>query len=588
MSSIQPIQSHFSAATRRPQFGAASPTVVLSPWANRVDRVFSKITATRGIELLFIDLVAWNFLRTAMDLFRPFFFKNPDTHKRELNIPAARERVLMESLGALPDAVGIVAMLAGLAFDWGGRGFSRSFASVETLDFFQNLAKEAKVTSEETFIESVAKQLDTTNWQKVAEWLKQGVRDPKQHADEAAIRIAKHLKQEHFDVKLLDNYFALPQLMKDISKLFETVGRKAYQGVWHEQAIQVIKRSVQSNWFRIPAGTAIGLALNIAAPHFIHRFTAKHDNISDFPGEMGLRKMKTEAQADQKPKTFLQKMFPYASQSFKKGNILPLLVSLIPLPLILGLVNPEKIPTAGWKAARNKLGPGYLKRLGSILQYSNHFPYSGAGQMAILYSVVLGGRMMTARNAVEFRERVIDGFLAWITWILATPLLNKKIAQHWDRTAGTQLTKNVGGEVLLKTRGEIEQLIKSPGKTLNKFVWIKPISIVSTILLLGVVEPYLSIRLTEWQSRFLQKKKPSTTPEPLQAKMAPVTVSPKPLAIAPMAMPPLAPLPAAAPMRAYFSPVVAPPVAMYPSQLLPPSPFILTPLQQAAQNIQQK
>jgi hypothetical protein len=94
--------------------------------------------------------------------------------------------------------------------------------------------------------------------------------------------------------------------------------------------------------------------------------------------------------------------------------------------------------------------------------------------------------------------------LGWSFWMLANPLLMKKFSQWSDKAAKTSLMKKVGGELEIKSREEIERLIRNPAlrkRTLSNYVKISFLSLMGTILLLGIVEPYLSIKITEWQTR---------------------------------------------------------------------------------------
>ena len=513
----------------QPHFGQLQANAMSMPkWIKTVDPAFKWIQETRGRELLVIDVLGFTLLRVLVDLGREFIFKKTDDGERELNWSSARERLMMETLGTVPDfAVGLTGFGIGAFIDnalrkgKGPKAFSNKFTTIESLEAFQSILNKPDVHSTQGFIRELAKKVELPSHASTVEsLLKSGVRSVIKQPDQAeelaenmAIALAKKTGQKAFDIKLSGQQIGFDNLILEASHFVGAMEQQVSKAPWRSQAKQLLSKTMKSNWMRIPIGAMIGLGINLTAPYLIQVATRKLDGIDDYPGVKGLRELKMEeapAQGkDTKSKEEKSHFAPYVTENLKKGNLLPLLAALVPLPLALGMVDTEKLVTNPLKAF-NKWGPGYLKRFAKFMQFSKGFPYVGGQQIAILYAIVLGARVGLSRNEIEFRERAIDGLLGWTTWILATPLIKKSIGSLMDSRFGTSMMKEVNGSRVLKSRAEITHLLADKpalkAKTLKRFLPIEWGSIIATIGLLGLVEPMLSVKWTEWQQRRMNAK----------------------------------------------------------------------------------
>jgi hypothetical protein len=563
-------QSHEIPLAHSPRFGQTSAGIsALPPWMQKVDPAFDWIQATRGRELLVIDIAGFTLLRTLVDLSREFIFKKTQDGKRELNWASARERLMMELLGTSPDfAVGLTGFGIGALVDRalqkgkGPKAFSNKFTTVESLETFKNILDKPQIESSHDFIHALAKLVETpAKGHLVESLLHQGVRsaidDPQKAeavAEDLAEQLAKHLGQKTFDVKLHGEHIGFNKLILEASHLVEALEKQATKARWRIEAQQLLRQTMKSNWIRIPIGAVVGLAINLTAPHLIHMLTRKLDGINDYPGVKGLRDLEMEdhntatAKPDGTPGNKRHGFAPYVTQNLKKGKIGPLLAALVPLPLALGMVDTERLISSP-RAAINLPGKGFFNRFAKFMQYSGRFPYVGGQQIAILYGIVLGARVGLSRNAIEWRERCVDGLLGWTTWILATPFIKKAIGGFFDDHMGTQMTKYVNGSRVLKSRAEITRLLahdpKLLSKTLKGFLPLEWGSIIATIGLLGLVEPLLSVKWTEWQQHRLENKEkntvkapPTIAPNTNVAFPAVGTLPPAPHVVAPMTVPP--------------------------------------------------
>src|SRR5262249_17908863 len=140
--------------------------------------------------------------------------------------------------------------------------------------------------------------------------------------------------QGHFDVKLGTETFNLEKnFLADMHHLLQAPLKT---GNWAQEALELVKKTNRFNALQIPICIAVGIAFNLVSPHLVHLITKKFFGFHDYPGEDGLRKLNKQDTAASKG------MFPYLTQCLKHGNVLPLLVSLVPLPLIFGLFNTDK------------------------------------------------------------------------------------------------------------------------------------------------------------------------------------------------------------------------------------------------------
>lgn len=499
-----------------PRFGNISSTSLkqLSPLTQTAYKLFGPIWRNRGIELLVSDLIGFAALRTTMDLCREYMFKNTIHEKKQFNWPAARERLMMEIMGIMPDSLGLFAFAYGALSEKksllkGKQAFSNQFTDADTLSSFNKLLVNKTVKTPTEFIKQLAEHLSPEHAKQIEPYLQQAILKgglKGSDIEKYSTKIAQILKQNHFEKSILGNTFSIETLLQDAAQFVKSSSAFGNRSAnWSQKAGKLLANTVKINRSRIMGALALGIIFNFSAPYLIQKLTRKIEGINDYPGEQGLRELKTVDKKNDVKRGFL----PYLRESLSNGNILPLAISLTPLPIIMGMIDTEKLASSGLKASWNGFKPGLNKFL-SMMQFCKSFPYAGPQQMAMLYALVVFSRVAAARNGVEFRERVVDAFLGWSSWILMTPIL-KRIASKWfDKNHGTQLMKNVGGQLERKSEAEILNLIKNPKilqKTLSRYTWINVGAILGTITILGFIEPYLSIKITEWQSRWMSNRR---------------------------------------------------------------------------------
>jgi len=486
---------------QQPRFGNAA--LGLSSADHLAYKIFGPIWRNRGIELLAIDMVAWAGLRTVMDLYREHFFKKTIDNKRHFNWSAARERMMLEFMGAAPDSLGLLAAAYGIAAESKKNAFSAKFVDMTTLDYFKSVVKAHPNGTSAQFVQQLAKDIAPGHLPKVVPLVEQALLKSAP-TEKTATSIAKLLGQTHYDVEIKGATYALDTLLADAKAFVSHLPNK--NGSFLKQAGKLLQKTASINAARIPLAIGIGILFNFSAPYIIQAVTRKVDKISDYPGVHGLKVL--EKVDEKHPKH--RGLVPYLKESLKRGNILPILISLTPLPIILGMIDTEKLSLGCFKASWNSpFKAGFGHRFLKTMQFSRTFPFAGAQQMAMLYALVVFSRVASARNSIEFRERTVDAFLGWSTWILFTPWAKHHISQWLDKTQGTQLMKTVAGETTRRTESEILTLIKDKAlraKTLSRYTWLNVGSILGTVALLGIAEPYFSIKLTEWQSRWIGRR----------------------------------------------------------------------------------
>ena len=172
-------------------------------------------------------------------------------------------------------------------------------------------------------------------------------------------------------------------------------------------------------------------------------------------------------------------------------------MGLAPLGLAVGLFDTV---TRRWN---NPFRPGFAKKLRDLYDFGKGFPFTTQQQMASLFAALISARLLISRSDNEYRERLVDSGLGWAFWILGTPIIKRLAARWLDRAHGTHLIKSVDGRLELRTRAEIDRLLRHSvssaayRNTLQKHIWLGAVSNLVTLVLLGVVEPLIAIQWTK-------------------------------------------------------------------------------------------
>lgn len=518
---------------------------------------FKRITHDRTTEMLLEDFVGFGVLRTYMDWRRGKTYGNDQN-----NLPAASERMARETLSILTDNVlaGGVAYGIGSWLDRDKQGFSNQFIDFDTLELFQDVAKTVQAqalanaeAAKEEFLKELQKRFEgaKTLGPDARKACQEFINDaweagkneiPKQSMGQGfqnwwnakkdnpaltnATRLVKALdpNQGTYSWNLVTKDgksipVKLDNLSDDITR-FARHMKEATQGStkgWAETATETIKHTLKTKSQRIPLAITAAMAATFAVPFVISELTRKWWGIDYYPGEIGLRKQPSPGQQKTEPKkSFWERHFPYMAQTLKDGNPAPFLVSLTPLFFAAGFFNTVN---------RSFLSPGkgFIKNWLKNFDFQKAKPFTAQQQMASVFALLITSRLWNSRSDNEFRERMVDSFLGWGLWILGTPLIKKAIASLSDRPADGTVLLNEQGE--LRSQAEIKNLLQVGmhvngkeltqemlDKTYHRNVWLGIGSTIATMIMLGVVEPWIGIRWTQHN----EKKKQAA--EATQAK----------------------------------------------------------------------
>lgn len=484
-----------------------------------VNSIMTPLQQNRFQQMCIEDIFGFALPRTGYDLSRQYIFKNTMNNQREMNYTAGRERLMMEIMGfAQFWPMAFAPLLAKLdTKKLMGQSF-QNLPSISTLDYFKTLQQAGVFTASTqnrvaTFAQTLAKDIAVNHQpalglvqsitSELLKYLSQGKNIKTGiDANTAAINIAKLVGQDHLDIAVKNQTHNLKSLLEESKHL---LGALSTKGSFSNTLARFSKGVMRHKAWTIPLALGVGLAYDFFSPMTIQSITRNVDRIDDYAGVKGLRTLKQVSKNPYSSEFNDTKRFAYVQDSLKKGNIFPLLISLLPLPMALGFFETQKIALQGFKAAfQNPFSKGFGQRFLKLFEFSKVFPYATSQQISSVYAMLILSRIATARNKVEFRERSIDAILGWSIWMLATPKLQQVFARMSDKTGKTQLLKTVNGLQTMKSTVEIEKLITNPvvrKASRQMYSLIGFASMMGTIILLGLIEPYVSIKLTEWQTR---------------------------------------------------------------------------------------
>jgi len=469
-----------------------------------IDGFLTRMEANPNARTIFQDVIGLGMCRTGLDLSREFLYKKTDTGERHLNFPAARERIFRE-VGCIFIANfmgGFVAYAAGKILNTlGYKNQVSHFTGNETLQYFNALAKTSP--TRETFIAQLAHSISPEHQTFISNQLKQ------KDIEKAAVAIVRRLdpKKTTFDVAARVNgqtsHFALDTLLKDLAQ-YKTCTALG----------SMTRNTLNLNKLIIPAIAALTMGLTVIVPLWNISFTKRYDGVKSYPGLMGLRPLEKVEEKD-KLDPWYQKLFPYLTKTLGEGKVMPLMVTLIPMPFALGIIHNFNLSRGlwhapgYWKGCINLPGKGFWKRTLSMFQFNEKMrPYTTLQQISALCALVSTARFALVRDKIEFRERLLDSFYTtWFMWIVGTPQLQKLAARAWDKKFGTQLLKMSPWGQTFRSPSEIKLLLPAAiskqtqkiSKSMNRIAdW-------STIGIIGLFEPILSIKWSEYQVRHEKK-----------------------------------------------------------------------------------
>ncbi|HEY9745230.1 MAG TPA: hypothetical protein V6C99_03320 [Oculatellaceae cyanobacterium] len=520
--------------------------------AKQVDRFLSWVSANRTREILVEDFGGFGFCRTIVDSLRGLVFGTGS-----LNIPAASERLAREGFSIFTDNIlaGVSAAGFGKVADKRLGAYSNKWTDFPTLELFRNTVRNAipatttsQQAQEKAFLEGLAQQLTAAQPEKrqaCLNILQNCWNNPSADQTELASRFARLLNLKSFDLRVNNETFKLDQLLDDLKLFKEQMTHLPIQNGWRETAQKTLSNTLKvKNWKLGFVG--LGMAASFTVPYLINRATKRFFGIDYYTGEIGLKDNQSRTGLPTTPESSMgasqaplfaqsgvfnrfmattntegkqEKKRSYVKEAWHNGNKLPMLLALLPLPIAAGMFD-----TVHWRGLKP-----FSKAWRNALDFSKHAPFTTQQQMAVTFALLITSRLMASRSDNEFRERLVDSALGWVLWILGTPTLKRMIAGHLDKRAGQQiLLKDVPiapGKTrkMLKTSAEIDKLTEyldnvTPemlAKAKKQFKWLSHGSLLTSFVLLGIVEPLIAMQWTRYNERKKAQQNATSQATPL-------------------------------------------------------------------------
>jgi hypothetical protein len=155
------------------------------------------------------------------------------------------------------------------------------------------------------------------------------------------------------------------------------------------------------------------------------------------------------------------------------------------------------------------------KNFRRLFDFCKEMPFTSPQQIAAGFALLITSRLLSARTDNEFRERVVDSFAGWAIWIFGTPLIKEAIARSTDKNLLKTLEeKSKNGNWVKRTaireRVELERLLPATNTAVKNAVKNRVLlnagSTVVTMLLLGIIEPWIGIKWTQYNEKHKQSE----------------------------------------------------------------------------------
>jgi hypothetical protein len=312
----------------------------------------------------------------------------------------------------------------------------------------------------------------------------------------------------------------IPQLLNDLRDLYQAPRlRKAdpFRPEWGKQLyttiIQTQKKTPHQLWGLLVAGS-----VTLSIPFLIRLATRNYYNEDAFPGSKELTKAlldnkpsyfnsasesnsNSPVAAPHKPKKF--EFFPYLTETKKQNNLLPTLGTLAFYSAIL-LMAKRRFSSQGLSMLNPK---HWLK----VYEFDRNSPISTLAQMELTYGLLCGTRLASSRDDSEYRETgVRDCLLGWptLTYGFAalhhflSKIANKRLEKEFGHP--TLLVNDLGvlrsaasiGKHYFDNLGLGERTDEAMKKTHRAYVWVTMASAAINWTLLAILEPQISIWVT--------------------------------------------------------------------------------------------
>ncbi|HEY9686753.1 MAG TPA: hypothetical protein V6C52_07245 [Coleofasciculaceae cyanobacterium] len=474
-------------------------------------------------------------MRSAINLFRGLIYGTGG-----LNVLAALDRLGSEVGSIFTDNIlaGLAAMGVGKTLDARMGGYSNGWSDFQTIGLFQEVARHSP--DEQAFLKGLAerlseqdqpqaKQICLATLKKVWEKTDLSPDAKREMYTKLAAQMAKDLGLTSFDQKIGEHIFPLDNLFSDVGLFRDQMTKLTREQAgtsWHQLAEHTLGQTRKIKNIKLLPSILLGMLATYSLPPIIAWAGKRFFGVDYYPGDMGLKGRGPDSQAkavaappvpvlfthnqvfrsfhENRPRGSAPEKNRYVKEQFRKGNIWPSLLALVPLPFAVGLFDTVRLK---W---RNPFKfKSFLKQLQQDYDFSKAKPFTTQPQIASMFALLITSRLLTARSDNEFRDRLLDSGLGWIAWILATPFFQRSIAGVLDRTGQTMLLKEVEGRKVLRTRAEIEHLLPSlkgashkvAENTLRRYIQINAGSTMLTMILLGIAAPLLGILWSRHNSR---------------------------------------------------------------------------------------
>lgn len=535
-------------------------------WSDPILNAYSWLGETRTKEMIGEDLIGNGGLHTVIDTARgPLFGLG------HLNWAMGAERIRREISSVLTDNVAVGVMAYGLGWLAATPVMSLANANTrfESIHLLQHGVLQPQTHSLDEALAHVARTLSPQKpdaltgiltkqalAQVVAPDTKPGKPSfHKEAVQSLAEQVAKALGKSDFSHNLLQPIPGLPGQTEPVTHHFPTLIEDLAILTHHlnehpfGKAPDLLQRAL--HWKTARVGLMVpGFLFSMSMPHLNKWLTNWLNGIDYYPGEAGLATahnplnsrgyngtgQQVNGIAPLKLPSRLERMFPYLTTQAQQGNYWPVAAMAAPLLLASGLFHTgsRRLVLPVWhtgQAFQTRLAEGvplrqWFRRWLASMDYERKFPFTTQQQMAQLFGGLISQRVGSSRSGNELRERMMDGLMGWGLWILGSPTLKPRLARHWFNGEHYELLQPIvqnGRSVgwRLRSAGEVKAFAGpalaekglSVDEALKRLEQVNASAFGLNVLLLGILEPLLSIGLTGWRGRRAQ-------PPPEQAETA--------------------------------------------------------------------
>lgn len=482
----QTVQNNFALKANTPKFGSAA--VGGDAFRFIVQNLYGRGEAVRyAVE----QTLGYTVPRTVQQLNRTKEITGENNHM------AAKEMLVRDLAADVMDtfAPGLIAThLIGRGIDVLQPSFVKANFDEETIQFFKSLAKlrTGEHASRTQFFQRIEQRLKNAAESHLGENCQKTVLNLEKQFN-AALKnkklwealpatLAQKLKLPDFDLVMQHNTHTpgntksvsttIPKLLDDLKYLVEGVRVNPTSSGWGHRLEQMMTNTWKAKPWQM-GGNIAALAGSISIPFIVRAITKMQYGKDAFPGSYEIQKhfqkqqqLQLAARQNANNPSFSQlnppefeslemsghnkkwRWFPYLTDSYKKGNALPTLLSAG----FIGVLGAAVF-------RRFKVNQGSITKFRDwvkVYQFDRGWPWTSVTQMELTYGLLCGMRLAASRNDSEFRETAIrDCLLGWPTLTYFYDWFRPWLAKNYFTPA---LTKKFGNPYLLmKHNGELRR-----------------------------------------------------------------------------------------------------------------------------------